>query len=162
MSYSFDIKNSIDLYQEFLQAYEEYQQNLQSSGKAVVCAILAWHVIEWIYGEYSEELQRNNKKKDFQQSIKDQCPSFAYIQDIANGSKHNGITMYEPSVKNTENHSGAFSLSFSPRSFSRRSFNISGLKMVLDDGTEVFFDEEIAKAKEFLASYFVENLGENV
>lgn len=147
---------------EFVRQHEAYEKDIMSSGKAVSCAIFAWHIVEWIYKEFPVIASSHNSKTDFQISLKNQCQSLQYIQDIANGSKHQGINMYTPTVQNTNRHSGAFSESFSPKAFSRKAFNISGLQMELSDGTKVFFDEEILKVREFLFSYFVNTLRVNV
>lgn len=133
-----------------------------SSGKAVACAIFAWHVVEWIYKDFPNMASNYKSKTDYQFAMKSICQSLQYIQDIANGSKHNGITMYAPSVKDTSRHDGGFLDSFSPESFSRESFDISGLKMTLDNGIEVFFDEEILKVRQFIQNYFVNTLGVDV
>ena len=125
-----------------------------SSGSAVICAILCWHIIEWIIQEYSET--KADFPKDFKGHVKIECPSISYIQDIANGSKHMGITRYEPAVKGTESHKGAFSSGFS------KGFDVSCLKMELEGNVVVYFDEEIIKAKEYIQNYFTIELAENV
>ncbi len=148
MSYSFDIKNSKDLYFELCKTAEEYRNDQLSSGKAVICAILCWHTVEWIYQEFSSLLSQYPKKRDFQDFMKQSCPSLGYMQDIANGSKHCGITLYSPTVKNTERHEGEFSPGFS------KSFDISCLKMDLGGGQIVYFDEELEKVQDFIKNYF--------
>lgn len=154
MIHSFDIKNSKDLYQEFSRRVEEYKHNMMSSGNAVICAILCWHVIEWIEKEYKDIVP--GFPNNFRNHVKNQCHSFSYMQDITNGSKHKGITRYTPNVKNTEKHNGAFSSGFS------KGFDVSCLKMELENGEVVYFDEEIAKAKEYIHNYFVITLNEKV
>ena len=154
MSHSFDIKNSKDLYLEFSRRVDEYQVEPMSSGNAVICAIFCWHIIEWISQEYSEKTP--DFPKDFGGYVKKECPSISYMQDIANGSKHMGIIRYKPAVKSTKSHKGVFSNAFS------KAFDVSCLKMELEDGKEVYFDEEINKAKEFIQNYFVRVLNENV
>jgi len=160
VSYSFEIQDSRDLFLEFLRRYDEYQNDVMSSGNAVVCAILAWHVVDWIYEEFPSVTGSFKKKSDFQKASKAKCLSLEYIQDIANGTKHKGIDMYKPSVKNTDAKEGSFSEFFS--GFSHESFDKSGLRMTLDDGSEVYFDEEIFNIKEFLHNYFTNTLGVNI
>lgn len=156
MSYSFDIKTSIDLYYELIKKINEYNKNKISSGNAVICAILCWHIVEWIYQEYTDQLVAYDSKRKFQDEIKKQCPSLDYMQDIANGSKHRGITMYTPTVKTTESHNGAFSSGFS------KGFDVPCLKMELEDKVVVYFDEEIEKSINFIQSLFKNELNENV
>ena len=74
------------------------------------------------------------------------------MQDIANGSKHRGITHYTPVVKKTESHQGAFSSGFS------KGFDISSLEIELDEGTIVYFDEELSKVEEFFRDFFLQVL----
>lgn len=152
MSYSFDIKSPADLFAEFRLRAEEYRKDPTSSGNAVICAILSWHVVEWIYQEYSTTLVKFSTKRDFQEFVKTECHSLSYMQDIANGSKHRGITMYEPTVKGTKKHQGAFSPGFS------KGFDVSSLRIVLDDGVFVYFDEEIEKAEAYLTGLFTNTL----
>lgn len=155
MSYSFDIKSSVDLLNELSRRVEDYSNDQLSSGNAVVCAILCWHVVEWIYQEYGDQLTEFKKSKDFFNHIKSECNSLSYIQDVANGSKHRGITKYEPKVKSTEKHKGAFSSGFS------KGFDISCLRMEIEGKQFVYFDEEIVKALSFLNDYLNNRLIEN-
>ena len=148
MSYSFDIKSSQDLYLEFKTRTEDYRKDKMSSGNAVICAILSWHIIEWIYQEYDSTLTKFSTKRKFQDYVKRECPSLSYMQDIANGSKHRGITMYTPAVKETKSHKGAFSSGFS------NGFDVSTLRIELENQVFVYFDDELDKADYFLAIFF--------
>lgn len=150
MGYSFDIRNSRDLFEEFRKRAEEYQSDPMSSGNAVICAILAWHLVEWVHQEYEEFSERFPKKREFQSHLKKRCVSLSYIQDIANGSKHRGISKYQPSVRNTTSHKGAFSPAFS------KGFDVPSLRINLNGGF-VYFDEELEKVTEFFSEIF-ENL----
>ncbi|MFT6390376.1 MAG: hypothetical protein ACJAUP_003778 [Cellvibrionaceae bacterium] len=156
MSYSFDIKTSVDLYNELLRRVDEYNKDYMSSGSAVICAILCWHVVEWIYQEYSEQLTEHQTNREFQESVKSRCVSLSYMQDIANGSKHRGITRYKPTVKKTESHNGSFSNDFS------KAFDISCLKMSLENNQVVYFDEEIEKSVNFIKLLLNNELNEKV
>ena len=122
----------------------------------MICSILCWHVIEWLYQEFLSIAQQYPKLKDFQIYIKQQCPSLSYIQDIANCSKHNGINKYTPVVGNTNRHTGGFSPAFN------KGFDVDRLMMELNTGVEVFFDNEIEKANKFIRSFFQNQLNVNV
>lgn len=152
MSYSFEIKSSVDLLNELSRRVEDYKNDQLSSGNAVVCAILCWHLVEWIYQEYKGTAPELTKKEDFQKYIKSECNSLSYIQDVANGSKHMGITRYIPQVKSTEKHNGAFSSGFS------KGFDISCLRMEIEGNHFVYFDEEIINALSFLEKYLSDRL----
>lgn len=156
MSYSFDIKSSADLFNEFRSRAGDYRKDPLSSGNAVICAILSWHVVEWVYQEYSTELTRFTKRRDFQDFVKTECHSLSYMQDIANGSKHRGITMYEPAVKDTKKHQGGFSKGCS------KGFDVSSLRVVLDGGVFAYFDEELDKVEAYLVDLLANTLKVNV
>ncbi len=87
--------------------------------------------------------------------MKSSCPALSYMQDIANGSKHRGITRYQPVVKKTERHHGAFSSAFS------KDFDVSSLKIELDGGV-AYFDEEVDKVEAYIKHFFSNTLKENV
>lgn len=150
MSYSFDIKDSKDLLAEFCARANEYRQKPLSSGSAVICAILSWHIVEWIYQEFDFIKKSHKDIVAFQHSLKNQCPSLSYMQDITNGSKHRGITRYRPVVRHTESHGGIFD----DNVFNSNVFDVSCLRMKLDNGEVVDFDQEIEKVEIFLIKYF--------
>lgn len=153
MSYSFEIKSSVDLLNELSRRVEDYKNDQLSSGNAVVCAILCWHLVEWIYQEYKKsDPELRDDFKYFKEYMKSECNSLSYIQDVANGSKHRGINIYTPQIKSTEKHNGAFSSSFS------KGFDISCLRMEIEGGSYVYFDEEIINALSFLKKYLNELL----
>ncbi|MEZ9392872.1 hypothetical protein AB4222_13310 [Vibrio splendidus] len=156
MSYSFDIKDSKDLYHEFKSRSEKYHADKMSSGNAVICAILSWHIVEWIYQEYGSSLKDFSTKRKFQDHVKLECPSLSYMQDIANGSKHRGITMYTPAVKETKSHKGAFSSAFS------KAFDVSSLRIELENEVFVYFDDELDKVNSYLEGLFCNRLNVNV
>ncbi|MGP1014283.1 hypothetical protein [Serratia sp. CY66712] len=147
MGYSFEIRSSVDLLNELSRKVDDYKNDNLSSGKAVVCSILCWHLVEWIYHEHNEQLAEFKSIKEFINYVKTTCDSLSYIQDVANGSKHRGINRYTPTVRSTEKKDGAFSSGFST------GFDISCLRMVIDGGKFVYFHEEIDKALSFLIVY---------
>ena len=120
---------------------------------SVVCAMFAWHLVDWVYNEYPALASGHASKTSFQQFVKSQCPSMDYMQDVANGTKHRAITKYVPIVKKAVLHHGAFSNAFS------KGFDVSCLKLTLDGGKVVYFDEEVTKAREFWKNYFASTLG---
>ena len=77
MSYSFNIKTSIDLHKELLTRLAEYDKDKMSSANAVICSILCWHVVEWIYQEYSEKLEKFKSNRKFQDHLKSECISLS-------------------------------------------------------------------------------------
>lgn len=147
MSYSFEIKSSEDLLNELCRRFDDYNNDKLSSGKAVICSIFCWHLVEWIYNEHGDQLTDFKNKSDFIKHVKTACNSLNYIQDVANGSKHRGISLYKPKLRSTELKNGAFSSGFS------NGFDISCLRMEIDGGQFIYFHEEIDKALSFLKIY---------
>ncbi|EPD5446352.1 hypothetical protein ACSBIA_004860 [Enterobacter hormaechei] len=147
MGYSFEIRSSVDLFNELSCRVDDYNNDNLSSGKAVVCSIFCWHLVEWIYHEYGDQLTEFKNLKDFNEYVKTSCGSLSFIQDVANGSKHRGINRYKPTVRSTERKNGAFSSGFS------NGFDISCLRMEIEGGKFVYFYEEIDKALSFLRFY---------
>ena len=148
MSYSFGIKNSIDLYREFKLRCDDYRKNTMSSGCAVICAILSWHIAEWLFNEHSKIKINHKDIFTFQKHMKTKCPSLLYMQDIANGNKHRGITRYEPIVKNTIINNGAFSSGLS------NGFDIPKLKIEIENNVFIYFDEELEKIEHYFDDFF--------
>lgn len=70
MGYSFEITSSIDLLNELSCRVDDYNNNNLSSGKAVVCSIFCWHLVEWIYHEYDDQLSEFKRLRDFQEYVK--------------------------------------------------------------------------------------------
>ncbi len=147
MSYSFEIKSSEDLLNELCQRFDDYNNDKLSSGKAVICSIFCWHLVEWIYNEHNDQLTDFKNKNDFINHVKTACKSLNYIQDVANGSKHRGISRYKPKVRSTEKKIGAFSSGFSV------GFDTSCLRMEIVGGQFIHFHEELDKAISFLRIY---------
>jgi len=156
VSFSFNIQNAIDLLRALNVAIDDYLTDPLSSGKAVICAIFSWHLVDWVYQEYQAVATPFPKLINYQRYLKSQCKSLSYMQDITNGTKHRTIAMYVPVVKKTEEHHGAFSNAFS------KAFDVSCLQLTLTDGTFVYFDEEVIKVRDYWNTYFTDTLGERV
>ncbi|GAI99480.1 unnamed protein product, partial [marine sediment metagenome] len=113
-------------------------------------------LVDWVFGEYEEGKGYFSNLSEFKKNMKEKCKSLAFMQDITNGTKHRSITRYTPTIKDTQRHKGAFSSGFS------KAFDVSCLKLIFDDGTAVYFDEEIDKVRTFWEDYFINKLGEIV
>lgn len=140
---SFDIKTSEDLFKILLEDYKEFDANRTSSRHALHCAIMAWHMIEWVYKEFESQLSEDSFKKNIVQ----QCPSLEIMRNLANGTKHNKRSGENQAIKGTELHLGVFSKEFS------REFDTSHLKIELRDGRKIYFEDEIKKAMLFWTGY---------
>jgi hypothetical protein len=140
---SFDIKTSADLFKILLEDYKEFDANRTSSRHALHCAIMSWHMIEWVYKEFEPQLSEDLFKKNIIQ----QCPSLEIMRNLANGTKHNKRSGESQAIKGTELHLGVFSKEFS------REFDTSHLKIELRDGRKIYFEDEIKKAMLFWTEY---------
>ncbi len=150
---SFEIKTSVNFFKKLLEDYEEFCLNKTSSRIALNCAMTTWHLTEWVYNEFSNQfLSEFGNLIPFQKEIKQQCPSFQIMRDLANGTKHYVLTRHNPIVKETELHKGSFSNAFS------RSFNISRLEIELKDGSRLYFEDEILKTIVFWRQYLQSKL----
>jgi hypothetical protein len=143
---SFDIKNASDFFKKLLEDHEEFKKEPLSSRLAINCAMTAWHIIDWIYWEYHSS---DSSLSKFQIKMKNECPSLQIMHDITNGAKHYKLTRHMPEVKDTSLHKGGFSSGFS------LGFNISILVLEKEDGSILYFEEEIANVVLFWQGYFI-------
>jgi hypothetical protein len=90
----FDISNSQDFYVMLKQDFHEFSENQQSSRRAIHCVIGAYHLHEWIWGDWlgkdflTWKALGIRDKESFLAWIGRECPKFSTIQALANGSKH--------------------------------------------------------------------------
>ena len=114
----------------------------------------SWHIAEWCYKEFNPVLAAQYPQfSDYRTWVKTQCPQLVIMQDIANGSKHQQITMYQPQVDKTEIHHGAFSNGFS------RDFDISSLDIHMKDRTKIYFEDIIEPVVNFWRNHLCNDLG---
>lgn len=145
---SFEIKTSIDFFNKLQEDYIEFSNDKTSSRVALNCAMTSWHLTEWIYNEFNTQLKLSFPTlPTFQSFIKVQCPSLQIMHDIANGTKHYKLTQHKPVIKETSIHQGAFSSEFS------REFDITTLNIELNNGTELYFEDEIERSINFWRQY---------
>ena len=141
--FSFEIKTTNDLFNILLEDYKEYLENRISSRHALHCAIISWHIYEWANKEFEPELSGDKYKE----MILNRCPSLEIMRTLANGTKHNKHSIAKWNIKNTELHLGAFCKQFS------REFDTSHLKLELNDGRKIYFEDEIKKVIIFWSEY---------
>jgi len=108
---------------------------------AVEFAVAAWSMVDLVRHE-------RNLPRSFAQDVKRQCPSLAYMQDIATQRKHGEITRYAPQLKTTNLHGGAFSADFS------RDFDVSRLELTTVEGRRVLFIDAMEATIRFWETYF--------
>ena len=103
---------------------------------------------EWANKEFEPKLSKN----EFRKIVLQQCSSLEIMRDLANGTKHYQLTRENSLVKRTELHCGVFSKEFS------REFDTSHLKIILGDGTKIYFEDEIKKVISFWTQYLESTL----
>lgn len=132
---AFDIKTPSDFYKQLLIQYEEFRTDSTSARQAINCALWAYHMCDWIKGEFGEHVPFS------------QCPSLEVVRDVINGAKHLRITRYNPSIVSSENHKGDFSDDFN------NDFDISFLSVTTAEGKVLDFGSELEKVVHFWSSH---------
>lgn len=90
----FGITNAQEFYAMLIEDFDEFMKNQQSARCAVHCAITAYHLHEWVWGDWlKSDLATKNKLgltdlKSFLAWIDTKCLWFPVVQALANGSKH--------------------------------------------------------------------------
>jgi hypothetical protein len=154
---SFGISTS----KEFLDKLHEEQKDFvathcQSARHALNAIITAYHLHEWVWGEYrdrSDLIQKwglTSKKdaKEFRAYLADQtrCPGIEDARKVANGTKHFGLGKIS-----TGSHSGAFQ-----RSAFSSGFDVSHL-WIERCGTKMRAEDFIDELVKFWDAFFEQN-----
>ncbi len=90
----FDIVTSLDFYAALVQDFDDFMDNQSSSRHALYCAITAYLLHEWVWGDWLGNDHDTWKtlgirdKESFLAWVDRACPWFAFIQSLANGAKH--------------------------------------------------------------------------
>lgn len=90
----FEITDSVSFYRKMLEEYDDFVEDPNSSRHAVNCALSAYHIAEWIWGDWLgtdyetwKELGIRDRQS-FLTWVDTAQPWFKIVQGIANGSKH--------------------------------------------------------------------------
>ena len=90
----FDITNSLGFYKKLLADVADLQEHPDSARLAVNCAVTAYHLHEWVWGDWLKTDHAAWKKlgirdkKGFLDWLDAHAPWFQTVQMLANGSKH--------------------------------------------------------------------------
>jgi hypothetical protein len=90
----FDLVTSHDFYAMLVQDFDEFMDEQSSARRALHCAITAYHLHEWVWGDwlakdYGTWKALGIRDRDaFFGWIDHVCPWFPVIQNLANGTKH--------------------------------------------------------------------------
>jgi hypothetical protein len=156
MVHSFEIQTAAELFSAMEDQFRDYLADGLSSRKAVMSAMLCWHIADWVYAESAALQSKFPKLVDFHRHITSQCPSLQVMQDVTNGTKHRDLRTRRAGIVRTEPRHGAFSPEFS------RDFDRAELTIHLDDGSSTAFDIEFRKALNYWRQFFAAELGRTV
>lgn len=145
--YSFDTRTSEDKFKELLKQYENFKKDDTSTAKAEELSTNSWHLTDWIFEEF-KNIHLISGLGDFRETLYPECPSLKNMHDIANGSKHSKVSRPKASIKETRKHFGPYSSEFS------REFDQTTLEIELENGTILYFIDEIEKVIFFWRTYF--------
>lgn len=115
----FDITNSAQFYEKLVFEYEELRKDKGSARVGINCAITAYHLAEWAWGDFvkaDKALQNDlgfGNVDEFKAWLDKEIPEFQSMQMIANGTKH-FIRKYFPQTNRAE---AAFSDAFQQDAF---------------------------------------------
>ncbi len=170
MSQIFEIKNHIDFLNEILlESYKDYLkgENIISSRHAIVCAMMAYHIREWIWQCDPEavkklllrlrkirEKQRNDDnfvECKFNEFINKNCPEFILMHDICNHSKH--FKIVPKNVKDLCLREG----SFGP-GFKGSEYDTFDLVIITMNGHKLIFKDKIKQVISYWEKFFKDNL----
>lgn len=138
------LTNAVELFHMLGEAIDDYLSDVLSTRKAVMCAMFAWHLTDWVQAEHPKHPTR----RTLQDEARRHCPALSYMRDIVTAAKHRSIRAWVSAVKSADAHRGAFSRGFST------GFDIPCLMLELADGSVVYFDEEVIKSRDFWHDYF--------
>jgi hypothetical protein len=155
-TYTFDIKTAQDfLVKKVIPDYQDFKKNPLSARKALNSAMSSFHLIDWILNDNT----LGHSYTDISTLRTDlfiKCNSLVIMHDIANGAKHLALSRPKADIKDTHLHKGGFSRGFS------FGFNVSALKIELNDGSKLLYDIELEIVIQFWKDYFKNEFNINV
>jgi hypothetical protein len=94
LSTMFNIKTSIDFYAKLVDDFDSYMIEPHSARLALTCAMTAFHLHEWVWGDWLRDDQAVKAtlsigtRRQFLAWIDSVCPWFPVVQKLTNGTKH--------------------------------------------------------------------------
>ncbi len=149
--YTFEEKTSEDKFKDLIYQYDEFKNDNTSSVKATELCTNAWHLVDWVFNEF-KEIHQTEQIGDFRETLYPECQSLKIMHDIANGSKHSTVSRPKASIKKTEKHLGQYSSQYSS------DYNITILKIEMENGETLYFIDEIELVINFWKNYFKNKL----
>ncbi|MBY0318302.1 MAG: hypothetical protein K2X72_06220 [Reyranella sp.] len=90
----FDITTSRDFYAKLVADFDDFMAQPDSARHALNCAISAYHLYEWVWGDWlktdyeTQKLLGIRDRDSFAAWVRRACVWFVGVQDLANGTKH--------------------------------------------------------------------------
>jgi hypothetical protein len=90
----FELATFADFYAMLIEDFDEFLAEPGSSRRAIHCAITAYHLHEWVWGDWLKRDYSTQQKlgvrdlNAFRTWIESASASFPIVQDLANGTKH--------------------------------------------------------------------------
>jgi hypothetical protein len=149
----FNIRNSRDFYEKLLQEFAELQDNPSSARAAINCAISAYHLHEWVWGDWLKNDYATWKKlgirdkESFLAWIDRSEPFFPVLQALANGSKH-----FDRQISRQTKVAGAFDSA----AFDQHAFDTTRLEIEVDGKwilADVLFNDVVLFWRDFLRNH---------
>jgi hypothetical protein len=90
----FDLTNSRDFYAILVEDFDDFMAEPHSARRAVHCAITAYHLHEWVWGDWFKhdydvwKALGIRDKDSFRSWIDGKCVWFLAVEELANGTKH--------------------------------------------------------------------------
>lgn len=104
-----------DFYEFLKESYDEFKVDSLNKKKALICALLSYHLIEWRLWEDESYKDKEVTNKDIDSYItnlkEDLRESFEIIKDLGNGLKHKVLTR-KHETDNSSLHKGPFYKTF--------------------------------------------------
>ena len=153
-NYSFEIKTPQDFFQALLEQYDEYKLEPLSSLKAILCAILCFHLKEWAAKAKPQIIDKDLLKNRISETGHE--TRFHLFFELCNGSKHLILTQIEEEKKIV---SSSFQKTgdYYPGDYNNEDYDTSScLQIELKDGEILNFEIELEKAIEFWKDLFEE------
>ena len=140
---TFGLSDSADFLDELRGSISDLQKDPVNPRLARYAAIVAWAMCDWVQKDLGEQVKHA--------CIQKQCPALAYLHDLGNFFKHRQLNSPQKSTLRAAKRTGSFAREFSPE------FDIVRLQLVLEDGTNLWFEDVIQEALEFWEKYFKDN-----
>lgn len=90
----FSIETARQFFEKLLADQKDFKDQPDSARHALNCIITAYHLREWVWGEWLQndsaalQAMKIQQEDDFVPWIKEQCPRFETVRQLTNGAKH--------------------------------------------------------------------------